>query len=116
MAFCDGFLALGIIFSGFIHFEHELKYFIPFDGQIIFDPMDVSHIYSSVGGHLGCFLILVLKMLPLCCSVVQSCLTELFVTPWAEAHQSPLFVEFSRQQYWIGLLFPTMNTHLQVFL
>ena len=30
MAFRDGFLSLSIVFSGFIHFEHELKYFIPF--------------------------------------------------------------------------------------
>ena len=49
MAFCDGFLALGIIFSGFIHFEHELKYFIPFDGQIIFDPMDVFICWWTFG-------------------------------------------------------------------
>ena len=28
-------------------------------------------------------------------------------TPWAIARQSPLFVEFSGQQYWSGLPFPT---------
>ena len=65
MAFCDGFLSLGIIFSGFIHFEHELKYFVFFDGQIIFDPTDVSHIYSSVGGHLGCFHLVAIMIMPL---------------------------------------------------
>ena len=30
MAFRDGFLSLSIVFSGFTHFEHELKYFMPF--------------------------------------------------------------------------------------
>ena len=28
-------------------------------------------------------------------------------TPWAVARQAPLSVEFSRQQYWSGLPFPT---------
>ena len=29
----------------------------------------------------------------------------LFVTPWTVAHQAPLFIEFSRQEYWSGLPF-----------
>ena len=28
------------------------------------------------------------------------------VTSWMEAHQAPLSMEFSRQEYWSGLLFP----------
>ena len=31
----------------------------------------------------------------------------LFVTPWTIAHQTPLSVEFSRQEYWSGLPFPS---------
>ena len=31
----------------------------------------------------------------------------LFATPWAVAHQAPLSMEFSRQEYWSGLPFPT---------
>ena len=31
----------------------------------------------------------------------------LFVTLWTVAHQSPLSMEFSRQEYWSGLLFPS---------
>ena len=27
---------------------------------------------------------------------------QLFVTPWTEAHQAPLSVESSRQEYWSG--------------
>ena len=30
----------------------------------------------------------------------------LFATPWAVAHQAPLSMEFSRQEYWNGLPFP----------
>ena len=30
---------------------------------------------------------------------------QLFVTPWMVAHQAPLSVEFSRQEYWSGLPF-----------
>ena len=29
-----------------------------------------------------------------------------FATPWTVAHQAPLPMEFSRQEYWSGLLFP----------
>ena len=31
----------------------------------------------------------------------------LFVIPWTAAHQTPLTMEFSRQEYWSGLPFPT---------
>ena len=31
----------------------------------------------------------------------------LFVTPWTVAHQAPPFMEFSRQEYWSGLPFPS---------
>ena len=31
----------------------------------------------------------------------------LFATPWTIVCQAPLSVEFSRQEYWSGLLFPT---------
>ena len=28
--------------------------------------------------------------------------SHLFVTPWTVAHQAPLSMEFSRQEYWSG--------------
>ena len=31
----------------------------------------------------------------------------LFLTPWTVARQTPLSMEFSRQEYWSGLPFPT---------
>ena len=39
------------------------------------------------------------------CSVAQSCLT--FCGPWTVAHDTPLLMEFSRQEYWSGLPFPS---------
>ena len=32
---------------------------------------------------------------------------RLFATPWAVAYQAPPSMEFSRQEYWNGLLFPS---------
>ena len=32
---------------------------------------------------------------------------QLFVTPWTIIHQAPLSMEFSRKEYWSGLLSPT---------
>ena len=37
--------------------------------------------------------------------LVLSCVW-LSVTPWAVAHQAPLSMGFSRQEYWTGLPFP----------
>ena len=37
--------------------------------------------------------------------VAQACLT--LMTPWIVAHQAPLTMEFSRQEYWSGLPFPS---------
>ena len=34
---------------------------------------------------------------------------QLFVTPWTVACQDPLTMEFSRQEYWSGLLFPSLG-------
>ena len=31
----------------------------------------------------------------------------LFMTPWTLAHEAPLSMEFSRQEYWSGLPFPS---------
>ena len=40
-----------------------------------------------------------------CVSVAQSSL--IICDPWAVARQAPLPVEFSRQEYWCGLPFPS---------
>ena len=40
-----------------------------------------------------------------CVLVAQSCPT--LATPWTVAHQAPLSMGFSRQEYWNGLPFPS---------
>ena len=42
--------------------------------------------------------------------VVTSC--QILVTPWTVAHQTPLFMGFSRQEYWSGVPFPNPGTEL----
>ena len=37
--------------------------------------------------------------------VIQSC--QLFAAPWTVACQAPLSMEFSKQEYWSGLPFPS---------
>ena len=39
------------------------------------------------------------------CAQLLGCV-QLFANPWTVAHQPPLFMEFSRQEYWSGLPFP----------
>ena len=34
-------------------------------------------------------------------------MSDSFVTPWTVARQAPLFMGFSRQEYWSGLPFPS---------
>ena len=42
----------------------------------------------------------------MCESVTQWCLT---LTPWTVTHQPPLSMEFSTQEYWTGLPFPSLG-------
>ena len=38
---------------------------------------------------------------------LSHCHVQLFAIPWTVALKAPLSMEFSRQEYWSGLLFPT---------
>ena len=40
---------------------------------------------------------------------------QLFATPWTVALQVPLSLEFSRQEYWSGLPFPTPGDFVGLF-
>ena len=42
------------------------------------------------------------------CVCALSCV-QLFATPSTAAHQTPLSLEFSRQEHWNGLLFPSLG-------
>ena len=43
------------------------------------------------------------------CACVLNCFShiQLFETAWTVVHQAPLFMGFSRQEYWSGLPFPS---------
>ena len=49
---------------------------------------------------------LVLSLLPPSSIYVCPCSVAQLVASWTVAHQAPLSVDFSRQEYWSGLLFP----------
>ena len=42
----------------------------------------------------------------LCCMLSRFSRVQLFATPWTAAHQAPLSMGFSRQEYWSGLPCP----------
>ena len=42
-----------------------------------------------------------------CVCVKSLSRVQLFATPWTVAHQAPLSMGFSRQEYWNGLPFPS---------
>ena len=67
------------------------------------------YVYTYVYIHTYvCIYVLFQILLPyklLCCLCVISCV-QLFATPWTVAHQAPLSMGFSRQEYWSGLPFP----------
>ena len=46
-----------------------------------------------------------------CVLCVLGCIW-LFVVPWAVAHQAPLPMEFSKQEYWSGVPFPSPGDFL----
>ena len=50
--------------------------------------------------NIGCLALLFKNL----CLIAKSYGT--FVTPWTVVRQAPLFMGFSRQEYWSGLLFP----------
>ena len=51
----------------------------------------------------------ILRMLCMHMCMLNS--VQLFETPWTVACQTPLSVEFSWQEYWSGLPFPTPGDH-----
>ena len=43
----------------------------------------------------------------MCMCVCALSHVQLFANPWTVGHQAPLSMQFSRKEYWSGLLFPT---------
>ena len=52
-----------------------------------------------------CLMLITLRHVYSVCEVLSH--VQLFVTPWTVAHQAPLSMGFSRQEYWSGLPFPS---------
>ena len=44
-----------------------------------------------------------------CCCVVAKSRLTFFATPWTVARQAPLSMEFTRQEYWSQLRFPSLG-------
>ena len=47
-----------------------------------------------------------------CCLIAKPCPT--LATPWTVARRAPLFMGFSRQEYWSGLPFPSSGDQICV--
>ena len=47
------------------------------------------------------------------CILSRFSCVRLFVTPWTAAHQAPLSTEFSRQEYWSAMPFPSPTRSIQ---
>ena len=61
-------------------------------------------------GHAPCLLLLSAAGGSGCSLAYSACMlshAQPSVTPWTAAQQTPLSMEFSRQEYWSGLPFPT---------
>ena len=88
----------------------------PLQYSCLENPMDCSYIARTVQNHPTVFrstaihfvvigfnsIIILMNKLNHVCMLSSVCL---FATPWTVAHQAPLSVGFSKQEYWSGLPF-----------
>ena len=70
------------------------------------DPQGRKHLSSS------CVCVCVCVCMCVCAVVTQSCPT--LCIPWTVAHQAPLSMELSRQEYWSGMPFPSSGDLLKL--
>ena len=61
-------------------------------------------LFSRLGIQLSIFLSVAVKV-----KVKSLSRIRLFATPWTIAYQAPLSMEFSREEYWSGLPFPSQG-------
>ena len=69
------------------------------------------HVSANITLYL-CFLLSLLYSLQLGCASSLSCV-QLYETTWTGARQTPPSLEFSRQEYWSGLPFPSSRRSSQ---
>ena len=57
-----------------------------------------------------CYILLKeIQLLSACVHALSLSCFQFFATPWTVARQTPLSMEFSRQEYWNGLSFPSLG-------
>ena len=68
-------------------------------------PTRLLHLWDSPSKNtgVGCHFLLQ------CVKVKLPSRVQLFATPWTAAHQAPLSMGFSRQEYWSGVPLPSLN-------
>ena len=54
-------------------------------------------------------ILLYIKYVSCLCEVKPLSHVRLFATPWIVAYKAPLSMDFSRQEYWNGLPFPSLG-------
>ena len=75
--------------------QQHRKRIINHNDQVIFLPVTQAHLRSKISMY----------MCVVCVLVAQSCPT--LCDPMTAAHQAPPSMDFSRQEYWSGLPFPS---------
>ena len=76
-----------------------IEHSVPSHGETVLDVL-LSLQVSAAPPQSGC------NHMYVCVCLSLSCV-QLFVTPWTVACQVPMSMEFSRQDYWSGLPFPS---------
>ena len=76
--------------------------------------MRLPHPWVSPGKNtgVGCHFLLQCMKVKSESEVTQSCLT--LGDPWTAAHQAPLYMGFSRQEYWSGLPLPSLLNNIKL--
>ena len=72
-------------------------------------PTRVPHPWDSPSKNTGVGCHFLLQSMQVKRKVKSFSNVQLFVTPWTVAYQAPPFMGFSRQEYWCGLPFPSLN-------
>ena len=101
---------LGRKFAGNSHFEVLIQYCHGFENEHLLKFLWPQHLTSltlapALGGKLPVFMHL------LSCMLSRSVVSDSAI-PRTIALQTPLFMGFSRQEYWSGLPYPSQGTFL----
>ena len=80
----------------------------------LWDPIDHSPQGSSIPGILQARILewVAISFSNACMHAKSLQLCPLCAIPWTAAHQAPLSMGFSKQEYWSGLLFPSSHKQL----